>query len=72
MKLRQRYAHWPTLPLAPAITLALIVKVLILYGLWYAFFSAPQAKHMRMPAAKVEQHLLAPAPPPTHHNESRK
>lgn len=60
----QRYAHWPKLPLALAITLALIVKVLILYGLWYAFFSAPQAKHMRMPTAKVEQHLLAPSSQP--------
>lgn len=65
MNLRQRYAQWPTLPLALAITLALIVKVLILYGLWYAFFSAPQAKHMRMPTASVEQHLLAPAQPPS-------
>ncbi|HWW68627.1 MAG TPA: hypothetical protein VN089_01680 [Duganella sp.] len=67
MNLRQRYGT----PLALAITLALIVKALILYGLWWAFFSAPQAKHMRMPTATVEQHLLAP-PPATPHNESRK
>lgn len=55
--------------LALVITLALIVKALILYGLWLAFFSAPQAKHMRMQAAQVEQHLLAPpstsSPPPS-------
>ena len=68
MNLRRRYGT----PLALAITLALIVKAGILYGLWYAFFSAPQVKHMRMPTAKVEQHLLPPAAPPTHHNESRK
>ncbi|HEX7985848.1 MAG TPA: hypothetical protein VF616_20175 [Duganella sp.] len=69
MSLRQRYGT----PLALAITLALLVKALILYGLWSAFFSAPQAKHMRMPTAKVEQHLLAPASPsPPPHNESRK
>ena len=50
-------------PLALAITLALVVKALILFGLWKAFFSAPQAKHMRMPTATVEQHLLAPPSP---------
>jgi hypothetical protein len=50
-------------PLALAITLALVVKALILFGLWKAFFSAPQAKHMRMPTAAVEQHLLAPPSP---------
>nr|WP_315219008.1 cytochrome oxidase putative small subunit CydP [uncultured Duganella sp.] len=61
MKLRRRYGT----PLALAITLALIVKALILYGLWHAFFSAPQVKHMRMPTAKVEQHLLPPAQPPS-------
>jgi hypothetical protein len=49
--------------LALAITLALLLKVLILYGLWSAFFSRPQVKHMRMPTAQVEQHLLAPTPP---------
>jgi hypothetical protein len=49
-------------PLALAITLALVLKALILFGLWKAFFSAPQAKHMRMPTAAVEQHLLAPSP----------
>lgn len=49
-------------PLALAITLALLLKALILFGLWKAFFSAPLAKHMRMPTATVEQHLLTPAP----------
>lgn len=50
--------------LALAITLAILVKLLLLFGLWKAFFSQPQAKHMRMPTARVEQHLLAPTPVP--------
>ncbi len=51
------------LPLWLAITLALILKVLLLTLLWQAFFSHPQAKHMRLPGAQVEQHLLHPSPP---------
>ena len=48
------------------IALALVVKALLLYGLWSAFFSHPQTKKMRMPTAQVEQHLLsAPAPTQT-------
>jgi len=54
------------MPLAVTITLTLIVKVIILMMLHKAFFSAPQVKKMRMPTAKVEQHLLntpsSPAP----------
>ncbi|MES2317300.1 MAG: cytochrome oxidase putative small subunit CydP [Pseudomonadota bacterium] len=52
------------MPLALAITLALIVKVIILMALHKAFFSAPQAKKMRMPTATVEQHLLGNPPLP--------
>ena len=53
------------MPLALAITLALVAKILILTLLYKAFFAAPQAKKMRMPTAAVEQHLLGtPAPPP--------
>jgi len=49
--------------LAYAIALALAVKLLLLYALWYLFFSHPQTKKMRLPTARVEQHLLAvPAP----------
>lgn len=52
------------LPFALAITLALVVKVALLYVLYKAFFAAPQVKKMRMPTAQVEQHLLsAPATP---------
>lgn len=48
------------MPLWLAITLALVVKLIILTALHQAFFGAPQAKKMRMPTASVEQHLLAP------------
>jgi len=51
------------LPLWLAITLALLVKVLILMALHKAFFAAPQAKKMRMPTPVVEQHLLGTPPP---------
>jgi hypothetical protein len=51
------------LPLWLAITLALILKVLLLTWLWHAFFSHPQAKKMRVPSAQVEQHLLNTPPP---------
>ncbi|HJV02414.1 MAG TPA: hypothetical protein VJ752_17895 [Burkholderiaceae bacterium] len=59
-----------SLPLWLAISLALLLKGALLFWLWHAFFAHPQAKHMRMPAAQVQQHLLdgAPAsipPPPT-------
>ena len=50
------------MPLGLTITLALVVKVLILFMLHKAFFSAPQVKKMRMPTEKVEQHLLRSQP----------
>jgi hypothetical protein len=49
---------------AGAITLALLLKVLLLSLLWKAFFSAPQTKKMRLPSAAVEQHLLNTPPSP--------
>ena len=52
------------MPLALAITLALLLKVLLLSLLWQAFFSAPQTKKMRLPTAAVEQHLLNTPPSP--------
>ena len=57
MSLRQRYGT----PVALAIVLALVVKALILYGLWYTFISAPHRKHTRAPAARIDTTL--PAPP---------
>lgn len=50
------------LPLWLAITLALLLKVLLLTLLWHAFFSQPQAKKMRVPIAQVERHLLNTPP----------
>ena len=52
------------LPFALAITLALIVKLVLLFVLYKAFFSAPQVKKMRMPTVQVEQHLLSRSPAP--------
>ena len=51
------------MPLGLAIALALVAKALILFWLWKTFFSAPPARHMRMPTEFVAQHLLdAPLP----------
>ncbi|MES2073548.1 MAG: cytochrome oxidase putative small subunit CydP [Pseudomonadota bacterium] len=58
---------WPRLtrlPLALEITLALLLKILVLTLLWKFFFAHPQAKKMRLPLPQVEQHLLTPAAPP--------
>jgi len=52
------------LPLGMEITLLLLLKITLLFILARAFFSEPQAKHMHMPTALVEQHLLASAPAP--------
>ncbi|MCH8618452.1 cytochrome oxidase putative small subunit CydP [Undibacterium sp. TS12] len=52
------FRHWKRLPLWMEIVLVLIVKVAILTLLWHAFFSRPQTKHMRLPADRLEQHLL--------------
>ena len=47
------------MPLALAITLALVLKVILLTIIYQVSFSAPQVKKMRMPTAHVEQHLLS-------------
>ncbi len=52
------------LPFALTITLALVLKVILLMALHKAFFSQPQVKKMRMPTEKVEQHLLGTPPLP--------
>jgi hypothetical protein len=49
-------------PLARDIIVALVVKAIVLYGLWYAFFSKPAAPGMTMDPATVEHRLFAPAP----------
>lgn len=45
--------------LALTLFVAIAVKCLVLYGLWYAFFSHPQTKHMLLPSGQVERHLFA-------------
>ena len=50
-----------SLPLGLEIFLILCIKIAILTVLAKTFFSAPQAKHMRMPTEQVEQHLLPPS-----------
>ncbi len=37
----------------------LALKFILLWLLWYFFFSAPQAKHMQVPEPQVTQHLLS-------------
>lgn len=55
MSLRQRYGT----PVALAIVLALVVKLVILYWLWSTFISAPHGKHSNAPAARVDATLPA-------------
>jgi len=50
--------------LARTLLVTVIVKCLVLYGLWSTCFSHPQTRHMLLPAAEVERHLFAaPAAP---------
>jgi hypothetical protein len=49
-------------PLARDITVALVVKAIVLYGLWYAFFRTPAAPRMTMEPAVVAHKLFAPVP----------
>jgi hypothetical protein len=55
---RLRWPRLTRLPLPLEITLALLIKALILTLLWKVFFAHPQAQHMHMPLSQVEQHLL--------------
>lgn len=65
---KRNLSRWPRLtrlPLALEIALAVLLKLVILFALWHAFFSRPQATHMLLPTIQVEQHLLAGAAPHT-------
>lgn len=54
-------------------TLVIAVKVAILYGLWFAFFANPLAKHMVVPADQINRHLIAiPQTEDASRNSSRK
>jgi len=58
-----RLPRLTNMPLGIEIALLLVLKITLLTILAKAFFSEPQAKHMHMDPALVEQHMLAPAPP---------
>jgi len=46
--------------LAREIALALVLKLLLLGLIWWAFFSAPTARHMWLDPDRVQQQLLQP------------
>lgn len=64
---RSRLPRLTNLPLGVEITLLLVIKISLITVLAKTFFAEPQAKHMRMPTASVEQHLLSSSttPPPS-------
>ena len=49
-------------PLGRDIVVILVVKVLVLYALWFAFFRAPVARHMTMDPKAVELQVAGPRP----------
>ncbi|MBY0574123.1 MAG: hypothetical protein K2P84_10615 [Undibacterium sp.] len=46
------------LPLSLEITLAVCIKVTILFLIWKYCFSHPTSTHMKLPTPVVEQHVL--------------
>ncbi|MES2935737.1 MAG: cytochrome oxidase putative small subunit CydP [Pseudomonadota bacterium] len=57
-RLFSRVSRFKRLPLGLEISLALLLKIVLLCLVWKFFFSAPQAKKMLVPMPHVEQHLL--------------
>ena len=53
---------WRSSPLGRDILLILVVKVVVLYALWFAFFRAPVARHMTMDPKAVELQVAGPRP----------
>jgi hypothetical protein len=49
-------------PLGRDITLVLLVKAILLFLLWWAFFRDPAVPHAAMDPQLAAQHLLAPNP----------
>jgi hypothetical protein len=62
MRLPGKLPRLTRLPLGVEITLLLIVKLALIVALAKTFFAHPQAKHMRMPTASVEQRMLSTTP----------
>ena len=51
---------WRSSPLGRDIVIILLVKVVVLYVLWFAFFRAPVAPHMTMDPKAVELQVAGP------------
>ena len=45
------------------IALILVLKFVLLWVIWWAFFSDPAARHMQLDLSQVQQQLLNPAFP---------
>lgn len=53
--------RWQSLsPLARDIIVILVVKALVLYAIWFAFFRTPVARHMTMDPTAVELKVAGP------------
>ena len=55
-------------PLARDIVIILVIKAVVLYFIWFAFFRAPVARHMTMDPAEVARQVVGPRthPEPAH------
>ncbi len=62
MSFLRKFPRLTSLPLGVEITILLVLKIALLTVLAKTFFAHPEARHMRMPTASVEQRMLAPAP----------
>jgi hypothetical protein len=71
--LRTRLFNWVRGPtFARDIAIVLVIKLVLLMALKYAFFNHPQAQDMNMPPAAVAQAILAvPMPSANQPSESR-
>ena len=58
-RVARHYQQLPRNRFALEIAAIVLIKMLILYGLWFAFFSQPLAKHMVVPSQQMESHLIA-------------
>ena len=61
--------RWQRLsPLGRDIVIVLVIKAVVLYVIWFAFFRTPVARHMTMDPKAVEQQVAGPRanPEPAH------
>jgi hypothetical protein len=49
---------WRPTALGREILIVLGVKAVVLFVIWWAWFSAPQAPHMKMPQERVQQRVI--------------